>query len=203
MRIVVMSSGGVDSSLTMLMLKKRGHEILPLHVNYGHLAEDREWKACRAICRYLNLSDPVRITLRGMNVIPSGLVDKRLDIVRDAFLPTRNLLFVTLGASYAYSKSSQVVALGVLTNPIFPDQKPEFFKKAEACIGAALGTDMKLLTPLISLDKADTLKLASKHGLPVRLTYYCHAGRKRPCGKCISCKERGIAEDFLSRRREE
>jgi 7-cyano-7-deazaguanine synthase len=91
------------------------------------------------------------------------------------------------------------VALGILANPIFPDQTPDFLKKAEACISAALGVDMRLLTPLIALDKRDTLKLAARHGLPIDLTYFCHAGGEVPCGKCISCKERKSAEDFLSK----
>jgi len=197
MKIVVMTSGGVDSSLTMLMLKRKGHEILPLHVDYGHLAEDREWKACRAICRHLGMDEPVRIRLDGMEAIPSGLIDSKLDIEKQAFLPTRNLLFATLGASYAYSNSSRIVALGILANPIFPDQTTDFIKKTEVCISAALGVDMKLLTPLIALDKRDTLKLAVKYRLPIDMTYYCHAGGEEPCRKCISCKERIAAEAYL------
>jgi 7-cyano-7-deazaguanine synthase in queuosine biosynthesis len=102
-----MSSGGVDSSLIMLMLKRRGHEIFPLHVNYGHLAESREWQACQAVSRHLDVGEPVRLSLDGMNVIPCGLIHSNLDIEKEAFLPTRNLLFATLGASYAYSMSSR------------------------------------------------------------------------------------------------
>jgi 7-cyano-7-deazaguanine synthase len=86
-----------------------------------------------------------------------------------------------------------------LANPIFPDQTSDFLKKAESCISAALGVEMKLLTPLIALDKRDTLRLAAKHGLPIELTYFCHAGGEAPCGKCISCKERKFAEDSISK----
>ena len=151
MKTVVLASGGVDSSLTMLMLKQRGHEIIPLHVNYGHLAENREWQACQAVCKHIGVEKPVRITIDGMQVIPCGLLDHNLDIEKYAFLPTRNLLFATLGASYAYSRAARVVALGILADPIFPDQSPDFLRKTETCISAALGVDMKLLTPLIEL----------------------------------------------------
>jgi 7-cyano-7-deazaguanine synthase len=194
-KIVVLASGGVDSSLTMLMLKEREHSVIPLHVNYGHLAEEREWKSCQAVCRHLDLPSPVRINISGMECIPSGLINSNLDIVKAAFLPTRNLLFATFGASYAYSVQSRVIALGILANPIFPDQTPDFLKKAELCLSSALGVDMKILTPLIKLDKRDTLKLARKHGLPIELTYFCHAGTEEPCGNCISCKERKSAEE--------
>jgi 7-cyano-7-deazaguanine synthase len=121
-----------------------------------------------------------------------------LDIEKDAFLPTRNLLFVVLGAAYAFGINCDVVALGILANPIFPDQKDEFFKLAEACVGAALDRKVKVLTPLIRLDKREILKLARKYEIPLEMTYYCHAGRDLPCGKCISCKERIAAENGLS-----
>jgi 7-cyano-7-deazaguanine synthase len=198
LKIVVLSSGGVDSSLTILMLKQRGHEVIALHVNYGHLAEEREWKSCQAVCNHLEIAHPIRISISGLECIPSGLIHDSLDIEKDAFLPTRNLLFITLGASYAYSVSCRVIAVGLLANPIFPDQTGEFLQKAEACISSALGVSMKILAPLIKLDKRDTLNLALKHGLPLELTYFCHAGKERPCGKCISCKERMAAEKLLT-----
>jgi 7-cyano-7-deazaguanine synthase len=177
----------------MFLLRKENFEVLPLHVNYGHRAEPREWAACRKVCDYIGLK-PDRIDLTGFNMIPSGLTNKNLDIVRDAFLPTRNLLFATVGAAFAFSKSIDIVAMGLLSNPIFPDQTPRFVETTQECIAEALGTGFRLLTPLLSLDKRDTLSLAKKYGLPLELTYHCHLGGKEDCGKCISCKERLAAE---------
>ncbi|MDG6998197.1 MAG: 7-cyano-7-deazaguanine synthase [Nitrososphaerota archaeon] len=196
MKVVVLSSGGLDSSLTMLLLRKEGHDVYPIHVNYGHLAEEREWLSCQRICDYLGLK-PVRVGITGTEIIPSGLVHSSLDIEKDAFFPNRNLIFAVLGASYAYSVDCKVVALGILANPIFPDQTVDFFKRAEDSISAALGTQLKIMTPLISLDKREVLKLAKKHSLPFELTYFCHSGKDPPCGICISCKERIAAEDML------
>jgi len=194
---VVLSSGGVDSSVTMLLLKREGYEVFPLHIDYGHLAKDHEWASCQKVSAYLGVNKPVKITIGGLDILPSSLVKKGLDIEKDAFLPTRNLLFVVLGSAYAFSIDSSVVALGILANPIFPDQKLEFFRAAEACVVKALGRPTKILTPLIDLDKRETLKLSRKHGLPFEITYYCHAGTDIPCGRCISCKERIAAERYL------
>jgi 7-cyano-7-deazaguanine synthase len=177
----------------MLLLQKENFEVLPLHVNYGHRAERREWAACIRVSDYIGVK-PDRINLSGFNMIPSGLTNKNMDIVRDAFLPTRNLLFATVGAAFAFNKSINTVAMGLLSNPIFPDQTPRFVETAQKCIAEALGTGFRLLTPLLSLDKRDTLSLAKKYGLPLELTYHCHMGGKKDCGKCISCKERLAAE---------
>ena len=198
MRIVALASGGVDSSVMMLLLKKQGHELFPLFIDYGQLGREKELMACQNICRYLGL-EANRINISGFGKsIPSGITNSKLDIEKDAFLPTRNLLFLILGAAYGYAKAADVIAIGLLSNPIFPDQKTEFVQAAQKSISLSLGVSIRILAPLISLDKFDTLKLAHKYGLPLDLTYSCHSGNEEPCGQCISCKERMAAEKHLS-----
>ena len=199
MRVVVLSSGGLDSSIMMSLFKKRGYQIFPLFIDYGQLAATVEWKACQRISRYLSL-EPKRMDIHGLgSVIPSGLTNQDLDIKEKAFLPTRNLLFLTLGAAYGYSKSAHVIAIGLLSNPIFPDQTSEFIHKAEKTISKALGLDISILTPLISLNKVDIIQLARRHNLPIDYTYSCHSGLQKPCGRCISCEERLAAERALTK----
>ena len=198
MKIVVLASGGVDSSVMMFLLKKENHDLLPLFIDYGQLARKREWKACKNFCQYIGLK-PHRMDISGfVESIPSGITNSGLDIEKDAFLPTRNLLFLTLGASFGYAKSVYIVAIGLLSNPIFPDQTVEFVEVSQENISTALGADIRILTPLISLNKTDIFGLARKYGLPLDLTYSCHSGSEKPCGHCISCKERMVAEEYFS-----
>jgi 7-cyano-7-deazaguanine synthase len=197
MRIVPLASGGVDSSVMMMLLKKEEHDLFPLFIDYGQLAREKEWIACKNICRFLGL-EPHRMDISGFGKsIPSGITDNRLNVEKDAFLPTRNLLFLTLGAAYAYVKSTNVISIGLLSNPIFPDQTVKFVREAEQSIRTSLGVDIRILAPSISLDKFDILRLARKYGLPLDLTYSCHLGNEEPCGQCISCKERMAAEKYL------
>ena len=193
----MLSSGGVDSSVMMQLLKKN-YRLFPLFIDYGQLAANAEWGACQKICENLDLK-PNRIDISGFGAsILSGLTNRNLDIEKEAFLPTRNLLFLTLGAAYGYVKSAHVIAIGLLSNPIFPDQTSEFVQEAEKTISKALGIDVTILAPLITLDKIDTLRLARKYGLPIEYTYSCHSGNREPCGHCISCKERIAAEKALA-----
>ncbi len=198
MQAVVLSSGGLDSSLTMLLLRNRGTDVYPLHVNYGQLAESREWAASRRVCRALRIRPPERMDLPGFQMLPSGLVNRRLDIHDNAFLPTRNLMFLVAGAAYAFSKGIDIVAIGLVDNPIFPDQTREFVSRSEDAISTALARRMKILSPLIRLDKREVIQLAAKSHLDFGLTYYCHSGKDKPCGKCISCRERMAAEESLA-----
>lgn len=201
MKIVVLSSGGVDSSLLMLLLKKEGHDVYPLHINYGQIAEEREWIACQKICDFLELPKPQRFNLTDLKKIPSALTDENLDIEKNAFLPNRNLLFLVSGSAYAFSINTFVVAIGIIANPIFPDQTPAFVQATENCINISLGKKLKILAPFITLDKREILNLAKKHKLPIESTYFCHSGQSEPCGKCISCKERITAEKEIELKR--
>lgn len=197
MKVVVLASGGVDSSVTLFLLKKDGHEVLPLFVDYGQLAGEKEWSSCRAICTFLGLV-PTRVDISGFGKsIPSGITNDKLDIEKHAFLPTRNLLFLTVGAAYAYTCFASAVAIGILANPIFPDQTVDFVQTAEKTIKTALGSDIGVLAPLISLDKRDTLNLAIKYKLPLDLMSYCHSRTEKRCGVCISCRERIAAEKSM------
>jgi 7-cyano-7-deazaguanine synthase len=197
MRIVALSSGGLDSSVMMLLLKRRGHELLPLFVDYGQLARRKEWEASKGMCSFLGL-DAHRIDIHGFGeAVHSGITDPRMDISREAFLPTRNLLFLTIGSAYGYANSAYVTAIGLLSNPIFPDQTVEFIKSAENAVSMALGVNARVLAPLMSLSKVDILRLASKYGLPSDKTYSCHSGEDKPCGRCISCQERLSAQKYL------
>jgi 7-cyano-7-deazaguanine synthase len=198
LKIVVLSSGGVDSSLLMLLLKKEGHDLYPLHINYGQIAEKKEWNSCKKICEFLELRKPQKFNFPDIRKIPSGLTDNKLDIEKNAFLPNRNLIFLVLGSAYAFSINSYVIAIGILANPIFPDQTIEFINATEKNVSESLGKKLKILAPFISLDKREILKMSIKNELPLEMTYYCHSGKIKPCGKCISCKERIAAEKEVS-----
>lgn len=195
MNVVVLTSGGIDSALMLYLFTKEGHVVFPLHINYGQLAEEHEWNSCKAICSHF-LLEPYKMDIEGFGKLPSGLTNRELDIYKDAFLPTRNLTFITLASAYAYTKSAQMVAIGLLSNPIFPDQTKNFIEKSQISISESLGKPIQISAPLIELDKRDILRLADEYAIP-KVTYFCHAGSDTPCGKCVSCIERFTAEDGL------
>jgi len=64
-------------------------------------------------------------------------------------------------------------------------------QKTEVAITEMLGLQIAMSAPLMNLGKAAVLALAAEKG--VTGTYSCHAGGARPCGRCISCRERSGA----------
>ncbi len=55
MKIVSLTSGGIDSFVMASMLQEKGMEIHPLFINYGQLAYEREYDSFIKVCKYLNL----------------------------------------------------------------------------------------------------------------------------------------------------
>ena len=95
MEVVVLMSGGMDSSLVAAMAADQGLKPRPLFVDYGQLAAGREWKACHEISKQLGLAEPERADVSGFGkLIPSGLTSAEKAINEDAFLPGRNALFL-------------------------------------------------------------------------------------------------------------
>jgi 7-cyano-7-deazaguanine synthase len=187
---ICLASGGLDSTLCLHLLRERGMNALPVYVNYGQRNHAREWGALVATCTANGFPDPVRFEFPSFGaIIKSGLTDPTLKVNEDAFTPTRNLLFLVLGASVASSKGASNIVIGLLDerSTIFPDQSDQFLRAAELAISEALGVSMQVHSPLRDMTKRDVVDIARQKGISDY--YFCHAGTKSPCGKCIACLE--------------
>ena len=190
MRLVTLVSGGIDSIVMSMLAVEEGHTLFPLFVDYGQLAKDLEWAACKQLHETLGLPAVKSMDLSGFGgVVPSGITDEELRINEDAFLPGRNLLLILAGAAYAYSLPADAVALGIIDPSVhlFPDQTSAFADRCEGIVYTAMGARIGVVTPLIDFTKRDVLALAGARG--VSGTYSCHGGAVQPCGECISCLE--------------
>jgi 7-cyano-7-deazaguanine synthase len=190
MSLVTLVSGGLDSTLMSVLAKEEGVTLFPLFVDYGQLCSEHEWEACVYVHQRFELPSPTRMDLAGFGkTIPSGLTNRALRVNEDAFLPGRNLLFLLAGCSYAYSKNANAVAIGLLSEDthIFPDQTKDFIEKAQRAINLALERDIRIIAPLMELNKHDVLALAKRKG--IEGTYSCHAGTLPTCGSCIACRQ--------------
>lgn len=190
MSIVTLVSGGLDSTVMALLAKEERLTQFPLFIDFGQLGRDRELQACRANFLKHELPIPQVASLGGYGaLLSSGLTDPNKHILDDAFLPCRNLMFLTVGAAYAFQCGATTLGIGLLdeTFHLFPDQTKAFLTDAEALLSKSLGKTIKLVAPLMSFSKAEVLEIAKAKGITG--TYSCHAGTETACGVCIACRE--------------
>jgi 7-cyano-7-deazaguanine synthase len=174
------------------LLRRQGTKALPVFINYGQRNREREFRALERNLKAEKFSRPQIIDISGFGkVIRSGLTDPRKRVFEDAFTPNRNLLFLTLAASVAFSRGISFVILGFLSEKtaIFPDQSDSFLSATKHALSESLGVNIEIVCPLRDMRKQDVVRLSKT--LRVRTSYSCHAGGEKPCGKCIACLEYG------------
>jgi 7-cyano-7-deazaguanine synthase len=125
------------------------------------------------------------------------------------YVPLRNTFFVTLAAAFVESEALYLIeqkkikpqevtaSIFIAANAIdysgYPDCRPEYYAQmAKAiCLGSKLGSQynrpITIETPIISMTKAEIVKLAVDLKAPLEFTWSCYEGGKQPCGKCDSC----------------
>lgn len=206
-RAVVLLSGGLDSTTALFWAKRQGYRVTALTVDYGqrHL---KELRSARQVARLAGV--PLReVSLPLPWLKESALVDKKKSLphsslakiarggIPSTYVPGRNTIFLALGVSLADAEGASAVVIGanVLDASGYPDCRPAFLSAFARVAAAgtrqgAAGSPIKILSPLIALDKQGIIRLAMKVQAPLHLTWSCYQGAKRPCGLCDSCQLR-------------
>jgi len=173
-----------------VLAKDEGLTQLPLFIDYGQLGRQKELASCEANLKKLGLPAPRVADVRGYgSLVSSGLTDRNKHVFADAFTPCRNLLFLTVAAAYAFQSGVSTVGIGLLdeARSLFPDQTKSFLWDAETVLSRSLGKPLKVVAPLMTLSKADVVRIAKAKGISA--TYSCHSGTETPCGVCVACRE--------------
>ena len=143
---VCLASGGLDSVVCLHLLRQQGIKALPVFVNYGQRNLKKEFGSLVANLKSAKFPMPVVINVSGFGkVIKTGLTDPRKRVLEDAFTPNRNLLFLLLAASVAFSRGISFIVLGFLSEKtaIFPDQSDRFLSVARDAIKESLGAELR------------------------------------------------------------
>lgn len=174
-KCLVVLSGGQDSTTCLFWALKRFEEVHAVTFDYGQ-RHRREIQCARMIANLMGVEHEV-ITL-GDDILKgtSPLVNKEEQLeeyedhqslpggLEKTFVPMRNQLFLTIAANRAYVLYCNTLVTGVSNEDFggYPDCRPNFI---EAFIHASsLGTfteeSLRVLTPLMSFDKKETVLLA-------------------------------------------
>jgi 7-cyano-7-deazaguanine synthase len=109
----------------------------------------------------------------------------------NVYLEGRNIVLLAKAAIYMARKNVVRVLLGPLAGNPFPDATPAFFAAMQRALSTGLDRPIEIATPLVTMHKADVIRLGARLGVPFELTLSCMqpAGGLH-CGRCSKCRER-------------
>ena len=204
-KAVVILSGGLDSTTCMAVAADEGFDIYALTFDYGQ-RHRREVDCARRVAAHFGAREHRIVNLDFLKQIGgSSLTDSRMDIpsggagddIPNTYVPGRNLIFLSLAASFAEVIGARAIFIGVSAVDYsgYPDCRPQFIEAVNRVlrVGTRAGDrsePIEIRTPLIHLSKAETIKLGHRLGAPYHLTTSCYRGGERACGVCDSCRLR-------------
>ncbi len=204
MKCVVLSSGGLDSTVTMAIAKNLGYEIISLSFNY-HQRHKVELECAKKVAKFFNVKKHIIVevpfdkiggsALTNVNIeIPEGKIER--DEIPITYVPGRNIIFLSIAVSVAEICGANDIFIGV--NAIdysgYPDCRPEFIEQFEKAVNLGTkasveGKPFKIHTPLINLTKKEIIEKGISLGVDFKITSSCYNpdSNGNPCGKCDSC----------------
>lgn len=194
-KIVVLFSGGVESTCLLYMYLREGRLAYPIYVKASYPWEAFELENAINLWLYTKRKYKNLMPLRVASMINPEKI-KRREHSRSLFIPLRNISLVSIASNYAVWRNIRHLAVGSLGIYPFPDNNPEYMKRLQSLI------DIKLLTPFMGIEKHEVLKRFSD-GVPLERTLSCIRPKKVMgkivhCGRCKKCKERQEAFTYLS-----
>jgi 7-cyano-7-deazaguanine synthase len=221
---LVLFSGGQDSTTCLAWALARYPKVETIGFDYGqrHAIEltvrPTLLQKMRALSPDWNarLGDDHMIDLSLLSQVSDTALTRDVEITMqenglpNTFVPGRNLLFMTVAATVAYRRGLDVLVGGMCETDFsgYPDCRDDTMKALQVALNLGMATRLKVETPLMWIDKAQTWQLAQDLGgqplvdLIRADTHTCYLTAAAPaphasCGRAatgISCAaETGVA----------
>jgi 7-cyano-7-deazaguanine synthase len=213
-RAVVLLSGGMDSCVCAA-LAARDHWAAAVHVSYGQRTEERERRSFESICDRLEIRDRLLVRNESLRAVGgSALTDSSIAVpeavvagkhpagvhptgahpigasIPVTYVPFRNAHFLAVAVSWAEVLGAEKVYIGAVEpdSSGYPDCRPEYYRAFNEIVkaGTREGT-IRVVTPLIAMQKAEIVRLGLELNAPFDLTWSCYQREDRACGVCDSC----------------
>jgi len=224
-KAVCLLSGGLDSTTCLALALRDGYQCYAISFDYGQ-RHRIELEAAARVAKALSAAEHrmARIDLRAfgasaltaeIDVPKHSSVSEIEEGIPVTYVPARNTIFLSYAMAWAEVLECSHIFIGV--NAIdysgYPDCRPEFIQAFEhmANLATKAGVEgrtlLRIHTPLITLSKADIVRLAAQLRIDFSLTHSCYdpGNDGRPCGRCDSCllrkkgfEESGIADPLVA-----
>lgn len=205
-KALVLLSGGQDSTTCLAWALERYQEVYAIGFNYDQ-KHKTELKSAKKIAKITNTPLTIIPLSLFKTLTKNALTDKTIPIKKGTksqlpttFVDGRNLIFLSIAAIYAKSLGIHELITGVCQTDFsgYPDCRDQFIKSLQKTLTLSMDYEFQILTPLMWLTKAETVKLMQKLGRVDLLahSHTCYEGLRPPCGQCPACllRKKGFKE---------
>jgi len=216
---LVLFSGGQDSATALAWALENYQWVETIGFDYGQ-RHDVELNARLQVRKTLSdlnsdwakrLGPDQLVDLTGYGALAESALTAEMEIEWKAdglpttFVPGRNLVFLTVASALAYRRGLADLVGGMCETDYsgYPDCRRETMDAAQKMISLGLDRPMQIQTPLMSLTKGETWKLANELGgqklveVIVEDTHTCYLGDRSKrhdwgygCDTCPACELR-------------
>lgn len=199
---VVIHSGGMDSSICLKLAEKKygPSHVVSLGFNY-HQRHCIELESARKMAQDWGITRHEIDASVIQELTSNSLVDREMTISGqgqplNTLVLGRNGLMCWLAALYAFKRGCLRLSTGVIgidgANSGYRDCSRAYMDRLQEVLRMDLGSDrFEILTPVVNMDKCETLELSHSLGILHYLlenTVTCYEGiRRYGCGKCPAC----------------
>lgn len=177
--IVVLFSGGIDSTACLSYYLSNGYSPRTIWVDYGQAAKNGEFNAVQVLTSHFGVPLNV-VEVQGLRWFVKETEDE---------LRGRNLFLASIGAC-SFLNSHGLIAMGIHKGTDYRDCTIEFQKQIDAVVRTISDGRLAMDFPFGALTKVDVAAFCKNRDIPVQLTYSCLKGLIPPCGECLGCQDR-------------
>jgi len=188
-KVIVLLSGGIDSSVAAAYLKAKNWKVLPLFINHRQGPLEAERQAASFVASSLNVPKPLEIEVDLESL-------KKLNYEWLNFgigTPARNMVFVSLATMYAGIIGANAIALASAYGSTYADTSYAFLQSIEHVGKTVLDRHIQIFSPFKEekWTHSDIIKHGVNLNVPLEKTWSCvFPNRNVQCGVCIKCEGR-------------
>lgn len=194
-KVIVLTSGGLDSTTVVYSLIQQGLDVYPLFFDYGQHCVETEWARLNEVLPK-GCNPPERIDISAIFTGSTSRLIKEADlwvdkvVDDDLYIPYRTMLFFAAAAARAQTVGILNVYTGFINSNHAKeiDCTSDFMNKLDG-LTESVGP-VRFHSPFRYSTKLEVAEQAVKLSVPIGRTYSCQASSSFPCGACPNCVER-------------